>query len=377
MISIYRSVIRTFVIFILAVGPAFAAADLPLESIKLPPGFKIELYATKVFNARQMALSPNGTVFVGSRENGDGRVHAVVDKDKDGKADEVTVIAKKLVQPSGVAFHDGALYVAEIHRVIKFENIEETYASQPAPVVVNDSYPDKTHHGWKFIAFGPDGKLYVPVGVPCNVCEPEDEIFGTITRLDADGSGREIFARGVRNSVGFDWHPVTKELWFTDNGRDLMGDGVPPDELNRAPKAGMHFGFPYIHGSAIPDPTFGKGHKPEEFTPPAQNLDPHVAAIGMRFYTGTAFPEEYRNQIFIAEHGSWNRTPQAGHTGFRVVCVKLDADSNVVSYEPFAHGWLQNNKAWGRPADVLNMPDGSMLVSDDAANCIYRIRYTG
>jgi glucose/arabinose dehydrogenase len=359
-------------------APVFAAANLPLDSIHLPPGFSIELFATKVHNARQMALSPSGIVFVGSRERGDGRVHAVVDKDKDGKADDVVVIAEKLVQPSGVAFFEGALYVAEIHRIIKFDNIEETYASQPQFTVVNDSYPTDKHHGWKFIAFGPDGKLYVPVGVNCNICKPTDEIYGTITRINPDGSGREIFARGIRNTVGFDWHPVTKELWFAENGRDLMGDNVPPDELNRAPKAGMHFGFPHVHGTDILDPTFNEGRKPSEFTPPAQNLDPHVAAIGMRFYTGTAFPKEYHNQIFIAEHGSWNRTPKAGHIGFRVVCVKLDENSNAVSYAPFAHGWLQdNNEAWGRPADVLNMPDGSLLVSDDAANCLYRIKYTG
>ncbi len=377
MLFIYRSVMVALAVFCVGTFTALGAADLPLENIQLPPGFSIDVYATKVANARQMALGTNGTLFVGSRDKGLGRVHAVIDKDKDGKADEVAVIARNLVQPSGLAFRDGALYVAEIHRIIKFENIESNYANNPEPVVVNDTYPDKEWHGWKFIAFGPDGKLYVPVGAPCNVCESEDEIFGTITRLNADGTGREIFAKGVRNSVGFDWHPVTKELWFTDNGRDMMGDDLPPDELNRVPKAGMHFGFPYYFGKEIPDPKFGKGRKAEEFTPAAQELGPHVAAIGMRFYTGTAFPEKYRNQIFIAEHGSWNRTPAAGPIGYRVMCVTLDADSNVVSYEPFAEGWLKEGKAWGRPADVLVMPDGALLVSDDEANCIYRISYKG
>jgi len=352
---------------------------LPLDRIELPPGFSIDVYATGVDNARQMALGENGTLFVGSMRG--GRVHAVLDRDKDGKADEVLIIAKDLRMPSGLAFRDGSLYVAEISRVTRYDGIESKLESPPAPVVVNDTFPTDRHHGWKFIAFGPDGMLYVPVGAPCNVCEREEPIYASITRMQPDGSGREVFASGVRNSVGFDWHPVTKELWFTDNGRDALGDDIPPDELNRAPKPGLHFGFPYCHGGDIPDPEFGK--RPcSEFEPPAQKLGPHVAAIGMTFYTGTMFPEEYRNQIFIAEHGSWNRSQPLG---YRVMLVKVDG-GRAVSYTPFAEGWLQQDgprgrggvgSNWGRPADVLVMPDGALLVSDDAGGVIYRITYTG
>lgn len=351
-----------------------AAPDhIRLDTLRVPSGFKIDLYAGRVPNARQMAVGEKGTVFVGSRDAGDGQVYALVDADHDNVAEELHVIVSGLRQPSGVAFRDGALYVAEIHRILRFDNIEETFRNKPPYQVVNDEYPRDGWHGWKFIAFGPDDKLYVPVGAPCNVCEPRKDIYATITRINPDGSGLEIYARGVRNSVGFDWHPVTGELWFTDNGRDLLGDNRPPDELNRVTGPGLHFGFPYWHGSNVPDPQFGKGRSASEFTLPAQELDPHVAAIGMRFYTGTLFPEEYRNQIFIAEHGSWNRTNKIG---YRVTLVRLK-ENTPISYEPFAHGWLQGEQAWGRPADVLVMPDGALLVSDDAANCIYRITYSG
>jgi glucose/arabinose dehydrogenase len=349
----------------------------PIDRIKLPPGFAIDIYATGVRNARQMARGDKGTLFVGSMQA--GLVHAVVDKNSDHKADDVVVIAKGLRYPSGLAFRDGSLYVAEINRVIRFDNIESNLQSPPAPVVVNDTFPTDRHHGWKFIGFGPDGMLYVPVGAPCNVCEPTKPIYASITRMKPDGSGRETFARGIRNTVGFDWHPVTKELWFTDNGRDALGDDTPPDELNRAPKAGLHFGFPYCHAGDLADPEFGK--KPcSGFEPPARKLDPHVAAIGMRFYTGDMFPAEYRNQIFIAEHGSWNRSKPLG---YRVMLVRLEGDK-VVGYTPFADGWLNPKGAqsrsgvgdnFGRPADVFVMPDGALLVSDDAGGVIYRISY--
>jgi glucose/arabinose dehydrogenase len=238
-------------------------------------------------------------------------------------------------------------------------------------VVVNESFPRDRHHGWKFIAFGPDGLLYVPVGAPCNICEREDERYASILRMKPDGTGLEVFARGIRNTVGFDWHPETKELWFTDNGRDMLGDDLPPDELNRAPQKGMHFGYPYCHGGTISDPEFGSKRKCDEFTPPAMNLGPHVAAIGMRFYTGSMFPKEYQNQIFIAEHGSWNRSKPIG---YRITLVRLE-NNRAVKYETFAEGWLQGERAWGRPADVLVMPDGALLVSDDEADVIYRISY--
>jgi glucose/arabinose dehydrogenase len=334
----------------------------------LPPGFHVSVFA-EVPNARSMTLGPQETVFVGNRA-GD-KVYAVVDADRDGKAETVYTIASGLDTPNGVAFRDGALYVAEIGRILRFDQIEKALGSPPQPVVVNDEFPKDKSHGWKFIAFGPDGKLYVPVGAPCNICERNDPIYASITRINPDGTGREIFARGVRNTVGFDWHPRTGELWFTDNGRDWMGDDLPADELNHAPRTGMHFGFPYVHQGDVPDPEYGRGKTPAEFTPPVRKLGPHVAALGMRFYTGKMFPEEYRGHIFIAEHGSWNRSAPIG---YRVTLVRLSG-SQVVSYEPFAEGWLQGRQAWGRPVDVLVMPDGALLVSDDKAGVIYRIIY--
>jgi glucose/arabinose dehydrogenase len=274
--------------------------------------------------------------------------------------------------PNGVAFRDGALYVAEGNRILRFDNIEESLPELPEAVVINAGYPSDRSHGWKFIRFGPDGRLYVPVGAPCNVCQVEGTPYGKITSIAADGSDLQVYADGVRNSVGFDWHPETGVLWFTDNGRDSLGDDVPPDELNRAPEAGLHFGFPYCHGGTIPDPEFGSQRSCDEFTPPAQALGPHVAALGMRFYTGSLFPEEYHNQIFIAEHGSWDRTVPIG---YRVSLARLEGDE-VVSYEAFAEGWLgENGERWGRPVDVQVMPDGSLLVSDDLAGAIYRIWY--
>ena len=345
--------------------------DKDLERIKLPQGFRIDYYAKGVDNARSMALSPSGILYVGTRE--EDKVYAVVDKDKDGQADEVVEIISGLDSPNGVALKDGDLYVAEVSRIIRFRDIDNTFRNKPKPEVVNDKFPTDQHHGWKYIAFGPDNKLYVPVGAPCNICKSENPIYASITRMNADGSGLEIFAEGVRNTVGFTWHPTTKELWFTDNGRDMMGDDVPPCELNRAPEKGMHFGYPYCHGGTIADPEFGKQRKCSEFTPPVQNLGAHVAPLGLKFYTGSMFPGKYKNQIFIAEHGSWNRSKKSG---YRVTLVTLDGNK-ATSYEPFAEGWLQGEEDWGRPVDVLVMPDGSLLVSDDKNDAIYRITYAG
>jgi glucose/arabinose dehydrogenase len=344
---------------------------LPLDEIELPTGFAIDLYAADVPGARSMTLSPNGTLFVGSRRR--GNIYAVLDEDRDQRADRVVTIFHGGAQPNGVAFREGSLYVADISKVLRFDEIEENLETPPEPVVIRDDLPTDTHHGWKFIAFGPDGMLYVPVGAPCNICDRDDERYGTILRMNPDGSGLEIFAEGIRNTVGFDWHPETKELWFTDNGRDMMGDDLPPDELDHAPRKGMHFGFPYCHAGTIPDPEFGRGRDCSEFVAPARQLGPHVAALGMRFYTGSMFPEEYRGQIFIAEHGSWNRSHKIG---YRVMRVELDGD-RAVSYEVFASGWLQGEEAWGRPVDVQVMPDGALLVSDDEAGAIYRISYSG
>lgn len=357
---------------VLAAGTS--AEDIPLDRLTLPQGFTIAVFADGVENARQMALSPSGTLFVGSRQA--GNVYAVLDEDNDHIADRVVTIASGLSMPSGVAFSGGSLYVAEVNRLLRYDEIEASVDSPPDPVVLNDQLPTERPHGWKYIDFGPDGKLYVPVGAPCNICDRtgEDPRFGTILRMDPDGSGEEIFAYGVRNSVGFDWHPGTDELWFTNNGRDLLGDEIPPDTLNHAPERGLHFGFPYCHGGDLQDSEF-TDRPCSEFRSPARKLGPHVAAIGMTFYTGSMFPAEYRNQVLIAEHGSWNRSPEAGHTGFRLTNVRLEGD-RAVEYETFVEGWLgADNEAWGRPVDVVVMPDGSLLVSDDTAHVIYRITY--
>jgi glucose/arabinose dehydrogenase len=352
---------------------AVLAQGLPLDRIKLPPGFTIELLA-RVPGAREMTLGADGTLFAGSVE---GRVYAIsLGNARTSSSREPTVhtIASGLRQPVGVAFRDGALYVSAVSRILRFDDIERRLDRPPAPVVVSDRFPADAQHGWKFIAFGPDGKLYVPIGAPCNVCERDRDRYATIMRMNADGSGIETFARGIRNSVGFDWDPRTRELWFTNNGRDLMGDDVPPDTLNAARGAGLDFGFPYCHAGTIPDPEFGRAKPCNAFAPPAERLGPHVAALGMRFYTGAQFPQAYRDQIFIAEHGSWNRSSKVG---YRVTVVKLDASRKPIRYEPFAEGWLADERAWGRPADVAVAPDGSLLVSDDAAGAIYRIRYRG
>jgi glucose/arabinose dehydrogenase len=354
--------------------PLGCNTGIQLDKINLPPGFSISVYARDLENARSLAISPGGTVFVGSR--GAGNVYAVVDADRDGTTAEKTyIIASGLDTPNGVAFRDGALYVAEARRIIRFDNIEANLESPPVPVVIYDQLPEMGHHEWKYLTFGPDGKLYSQIGAPCNNCNEEerDERFATLFRIDPDGSNFEIVARGVRNSLGVDWHPLTQQLWFTENGRDWMGDNRPPDELNKVTELGEHFGFPYCHGGDTPDPEFAAGRACAEFVPPVQKLGTHVAALGMRFYSGTQFPAEYRNQILIAEHGSWNRTFP---TGYRIMLVKLDDAGSALSYTPFATGWIQHRPAWGRPVDLLVTPDGSLLVSDDEANAIYRITYT-
>jgi len=348
---------------------ASAADDLPLGDIRLPPGFVIETYA-RVPGARSLALGSGGTVFVGSLQG--GRVHAVRPP-VDGKPARVTVLAEGLRAPNGVAFRDGALYVAEISRILRYDDVEKRLDERPKPVIVSDRFPSDQHHGWKYIAFGPDGWLYVPVGAPCNVCESEPDRYALLARIRPDGSGYEVFARGIRNTVGFDWHPETRELWFNDHGRDNLGDDLPSCELNHAPRAGLHFGFPYCHQGDTPDPEFGARRSCAEFVPPAWKLGGHVAPDGLRFYTGAQFPPEYRHRAFIAQHGSWNRSRKSG---YRVVSAEI-RDGRVVRVEPFAEGWLQGERHWGRPVDLLVMPDGSLLVSDDHAGAIYRIIYRG
>ena len=365
--------------FVLAGGATLIPSpdDLPLDKITLPEGFTIDIYADSVPNARQMALAPGGTLFVGSRRG--GKVHAVVDENGDFKTDKIYLIAEGLTMPSGLAFRDGSLYVAAVDSILRYDDIEARLDNPPEPVVVVGDLPSDRHHGWKFIDFGPDGKLYVPIGTPCNVCIEPDP-YATILRMNPDGSEREVYARGVRNSVGFAWHPVTGDLWFTDNGRDNISpdpnitDNLPSCELNHAPEPGMHFGYPYIHQGDTPDPEFGAGHSPDDYTPPAVNLGPHVAPLGIEFYTGAMFPGEYTNQAFIAEHGSWNRQQKIG---YRIKQVFFDENGLATGQEVFAEGWLDDEEqtSWGRPVDFETMPDGSLLVSDDQANVVYRISY--
>lgn len=361
-----------FIVVALWLLQANAMSEPPVnERITLPPGFEIEWFAKDVPGARSLARGPLGTIFVGSRQ--DGHVYALRDVNGDGRSDTTYVLASNLYMPNGVAVREGALYVAEVNRVIRFDSVESRLSNPLPPVVINATFPTDGHHGWKFIAFGPDGWLYVPVGAPCNVCEKDDERYSSIMRMKPDGSSLEVYAHGVRNSVGFDWHPHTNELWFTDNGRDMMGDDVPSDELNRAPHPGLHFGFPYCHAGDVPDPSFGEGAICEAYVPPTQKLGAHVASLGMRFYRGSMFPEIYRDQIFIAEHGSWNRSTPVG---YRITRVRLDA-ARAIEYEVFASGWRgADGVITGRPVDLLELPDGSLLVSDDYGNGVYRITYT-
>lgn len=341
-----------------------------LDKIALPAGFSISVYA-KAEGARSLCVSPSGTLFVGTQ--GAGKVYAIRDENNDGKVDKVYTIAEDLNTPNGVAFKDGSLYIATISTIYRIDNVESQLENPAKPVVVYDKYPTDTHHGWKFIAFGPDGKLYVPVGAPCNICEPHKPIYASITRMNPDGSGMEIFAKGIRNSVGFDWNPNTKEFWFTDNGRDDLGDDVPNDELNKAPNAGLDFGYPYCHQGNILDPEFGKGKNCSNYTPPAKLMGPHVAALGLRFYKGSMFPQEYKNAIFVARHGSWNRSTPIG---YNVAVLKMDTAGNPQDPIPFAQGWLQNEKTVnGRPVDLTFLRDGSMVVSDDYNGVVYRITY--
>jgi len=368
---------------ILTAGAATAQqAASPLSTLTLPAGFSADVFAEKVENARTMVRGPQGTIFVGSRTA--GKVHAVIDRDGDFKADRVVVIASGLNQPNGLAMRNGALYVATAGQLLRFDDIETQLDAPPKPVTVSNDLPNpKAGHTWKFIAFGPDELLYMSVGAPCNVCL-SPPLVSAIVRMKPDGSEMEVFAEGVRNSVGFDWHPVTGELWFTDNGRDMLGDDVPGDELNVAPKAGLHFGFPYCHQGDVTDPEFGTQRACSTTEAPAQRLDAHVAAIGFTFYTGDMFPSTFKNAAIIAEHGSWNRTPPSG---YRVMVARTDG-RRVTSYEPLVEGFLTGMKegtapggwgagkaAQGRPADVLQLPDGSVLVSDDSGNRLIRISY--
>lgn len=355
-------------------NPTEDASEIYLDRIKLPTGFNIEIYAEDVINARSMCYSPSGILFVGTR--GGDKVYALTDDNRDGRADNKYLLYDNGNMPNGVAYKDGDLYVAEVNRILRFKDIDAHLDNPPTPEVVYDSYPNENHHGWKYIAFGPDGKLYVPVGAPCNICESEDPIFNSISRLDIDTKENEIVHQGIRNSVGFTWHPETGHLWFTDNGRDWMGDDMPACELNVAKEDNLHFGYPYCHQGNLLDDEFGEGHSCDDYVAPAQNLGAHVAPLGIEFYTSDKFPDKYRNNVaFIAEHGSWNRSKKSGYV---ISMVTLDDDYNSIAYDTFAEGWLDKSadEAWGRPVDIEFLPDGSMLISDDFADAIYRVTYS-
>ncbi|SDS44477.1 Glucose/arabinose dehydrogenase, beta-propeller fold [Maribacter dokdonensis] len=348
------------------------STDLALLELNLPEGFQIEVYARGVDGARSMAMGDNGTLFVGTRT--ENTVYAIQDTDGDFKADNIMVLDTMEV-PNGIAMRNGDLYVAQVGSLWKYPNIENQLGNTLEKELIYDDYPTEFHHGWKYIAFGPDDKLYVPVGAPCNICNrtEEDERFATITRMDPDGGNREIYARGVRNSVGFTWHPDTKQMWFTDNGRDMLGDDIPPCELNTVTEAGQHFGYPFCHGGIVKDPEFGDLHPCSDFVDPALQLDAHVAPLGIKFYTGNMFPADYKGKAFIAEHGSWNRSKKVG---YRIMMVYIE-DGEAVNSEPFIDGWLDEaeQKATGRPVDLLLLKDGSMLISDDYGDAIYRVSY--
>ena len=346
--------------------------ELHLDKLQLPKGFKVEIYASDIKNARSLCLSPEGTLYVGTRSA--GNVYALKDTDGDKRCDKKFTLLTEGNMPNGVAVKDGDLYIAEVNRILKIPAVESRLENPGTPEVVFDKYPTESHHGWKYIAFGPDGKLYVPVGAPCNICE-SDSIYATITRINPDGTGMEIVQKGIRNTVGFAWQPGTNNLWFTDNGRDMMGDDIPDCELNHATQERMNFGYPYCHQGDVADPEFGAKHPCSDFTPPAARMGPHTAPLGMTFYTGNMFPAEYKNQILVARHGSWNRTKKSGYD---IVFARLDAQGKVTEVKPFIEGWLNpaDDDVWGRPVDLEVMPDGSVLISDDFADVIYRVTYS-
>lgn len=343
-----------------------------IKQLHIPEGFSLSVYADNLPGARSLALGDNGVVFVGTGR--EGEVYAIQDSDADGLADKRYVIATKLLMPNGVAYKDGTLYVAEVNRISRYEHILDNLNHPPKPVVIYDQLPSDPHHGWKYLRFGPDNKLYTAVGAPCNICKPEEAIYTSLVRLNADGGHFEILAVGIRNTVGFDWQPNTNMLFFTDNGRDYLGDDTPADELNRWLIPGEHFGFPYYHAGDIADPDILTDKKAQQFSAPAWKFKAHVAPLGARFYRGDQFPPQYKNQLFVAQHGSWNRSKP---DGYRIALVKFEQDQPVAE-EVFIDGWLdKEDKVLGRPVDVLEMPDGSLLISDDQLGVIYQVKYTG
>jgi glucose/arabinose dehydrogenase len=348
------------------------ASEIPVNKLKVPKGFKVELWATGVPGARSMAQGDKGKIYIGTRVI--GRVYEVTDH---GDKRTTRVVVDKLTQPAGVAYANGSLYVMAIDKVLRFDGIADKSDVQPVDMTAKFALPPEQHHNWKYIAFGPDKKLYVPFGAPCNICEPPTKEYAQIRRYNADGSGMEVLATGVRNTQGFDWHPKTGELWFTDHGRDWMGDAGPEDELNRIDKSGNFYGYPYCHAKGVVDTDFKKKDACKGVTLPVTTMGPHAAVMGVKFYTGTMFPKEYQNTMFIARKGSWNRTVKLG---FDVVNVRPSADGKSAKVTPFMTGFLEDPKEakfWGRPAYIQQMKDGSLLVTDEQLGAIYRISYDG
>lgn len=364
--------IKVISFFLLTSTACLGAQDDVLKQLKLPKGFSISIFADNVPNARTLAVSDSGVVYVGTRS--EGVVYAIKDNDGDGVADKQYIIARNLFMPNGVAFNEGDLFVAETNRIIRFKNIEQHLNNPPKPEIIYDKFPSNKSHGWKYLRFGQDGKLYTSVGAPCNICEPKKEIYTSLVRMNKKGGEFEILARGIRNSVGFDWNPCSGYLFFTDNGRDNLGDDIPPEELNVWLKKGQHFGYPYCHAGSIPDPTLAKGRKCDEFVAPAWTFKAHMAPLGIRFYTGKQFPVYYKDNLFVALHGSWNRTQPHG---YKIVLVKFK-QGKPVAEEDFITGWLtEDGSVLGRPTDILQMKDGSLLITDDTLGVIYRVVYIG
>jgi glucose/arabinose dehydrogenase len=347
--------------------PVTGWAKVHLDKLRLPPGFAISVVTDDVGNARQLALGDAGTLFVGTQL--EGSVYAIPNA-LDPEPGQVVTLVRGLTMPSGVAFRGGDLYVGAVSTVLRFRGIESNLASNAPAEVVSDTLPDKTHHGWKYLRFAPDGALFVPVGAPCNVCRSKDPRFASILRMNPETGETTVFARGIRNTLGFAWHPITGHLWFTDNGRDTLGDDVPAEEVNVATEAGQDFGYPHVHAGDIPDPRFGADADPASYVRPVIKIQAHSAALGVDFYTGRQFPNRYHNALFIAEHGSWNRSSKVGYQ----VSV-ITEDETGLHYAPFITGWLDGQKNWGRPNDVLMAPDGSLLISDDQAGAVYRVTY--
>lgn len=359
---------------------AATAAAPDISRLALPPGFNIEVLTSAVPNARQMALSEGGVLYVGSRRAGD--VYAITgweDKAGDPAQINVRVIASGLTMPSGLAYKDGSLYVGALNKILRYDNIDDRLDLPGEPVLVTDALPDEKHHGWKYLGFGPDNALYVPVGAPCNICKSKDVRFASILQMNPETGATTVYAEGVRNTVGLAWHPDNKALYFTDNGRDMLGDDVPAEEINRVTEPGSHYGYPYIHAGDISDPKFGKGHNSQDFVAPLLKIQAHSAALGIAFYdaksfadsqSNSVFPQSYKNALFIAEHGSWNRTEKVGYR----VSVMFETPDGP-QYAPFITGWLEDQTNWGRPNDVLVTPNGALLISDDQTGSIYRVSY--